>query len=107
MGEYVGNITDKSFGEEGGQSGEDVLHTDSSFGAPEGAVGKDEDSVDKVNVLLNVFYNIFLVDLVLLNTANAGQPRCVEDTKLRKRSWPFTALKTLELTSMPLTLVIS
>ena len=105
IGEHEGNILDESFGEEGGESGEGVVRTGSD--ARGRAIGKDENSVDKVDVLLDVPYSIFLVDFVLLNTASAGQSRCVEDTKLRKRSRRLTELKTLELTSMPPTLVIS
>ena len=51
-------------------------------------MGEDKNSINKVEVLFNISYDTLLVDLVLLNTTNVGQPRCVEDTDLRKKLWP-------------------
>ena len=104
-GEHEGNVPDESFGEEGGYSGEHVVRT--NIVARAGAVGEDENSVDNLDVLFNISHNTLLVDLVLLNTASAGQPRCVEDTNLRKMLWPLTVLESLGLTNMPLALAIS
>jgi hypothetical protein len=42
---------------------------------------------------LNLSRNTLLVELVLLNTASVGQPRCVEDANLGKRLRIFTTFK--------------
>ena len=70
-------------------------------------MGEDKNSIDKVEVLFNISYDTLLVDLVLLNTTSVGQPRCVENTDLRKRLCPPTVFKTLGLTNIPLALAIS
>ena len=105
IGEHEGNVIDQGFWEDCRQSGERVVHFDRE--ARDDAVGEDENSVDRVKVLLNVCDNALLVELVLLNVASAGQPRCVEDANLRRRLHLLPTLKTLQLTNMPSLLITS
>ena len=44
-------------------------------------------------MLLDLSGNILLVEFILLNTPSVGQPRCVEDTNLGKRSQKFIKFK--------------
>ena len=75
VGEYEGNILCQC-GEHGGQSRQHVIGADSN--ARESAIGEDENSSDGVNVLLELFRDTFFVNLILLDAASIGQPRCIE-----------------------------
>jgi hypothetical protein len=83
VGEHEGNVLGQGFREDGGQSRQCIVGTDSN--PRDSAISKDENGSDGVDVLLNLSSNILLVDLVLLNTASVGQPRCVEDANLGRR----------------------
>ena len=89
--EDEGNVVGQRFGEDSRQSGEYIgCARGRAWGA---AVGEDENNIDRVDMLLDLSNNILLVALVSLNTANVGQPRCVEDANLRRRSRILTMLK--------------
>jgi len=53
--------------------------------AGDGAISEDENSSDRVNVLLDLSCDTFLLELDLPNIASVSQPRRVEDVDLRKR----------------------
>jgi len=89
--EHEGNVVGQGSGEDGGQSGEYKAGAD--VDAWDGAIGKDKNGIDGVDMLLNPSNNILLVGLVLLNTASVGQPRSVEDANLGKQSGILTMLK--------------
>ena len=55
-------------------------------------------------MLLNLSSDISLVMFVLLNTTSVGQPRCIEDANLGRRSHILTILAS-KLTTRPLLLV--
>ena len=84
IGEQECNILGECFREESGERGESVVHADSD--TRDGAIGKDDDSIDRVDMLLNLGRNTLLVKLVLMNTPGIGQPRRVKDANLRERS---------------------
>ena len=75
VGEHEGDVTGQRFGEDGGESGECIVGTDSDTW--DSAIGENENSSDGVDVLLDLGRNTFLMELVLLNTAGVGQPRRV------------------------------
>lgn len=83
IGENEGNVVGRLLGEDGGQSGECRIGTNSD--PWDGAIGEDEDGSDRVGVLLDLSSNAFLGGLVLRNTASIDEPRCVKDANLRKR----------------------
>ena len=105
IGEHEGNILGQAFGEDGGQSGQRVIGPDSN--ARNGAIGEDENSSDRVDMLLDLSCNTPLVELIVLKTASVGQARCVEDTNLGKRLGVVTAFRQLALTTIPFLLVNS
>ena len=70
-------------GEDGGQSGECRVGTNSDPWG--GDIGEDENGSDGVYVFLDLTGNGFLRGFVLQNTAGIGEPRCVDDANLRKR----------------------
>jgi len=70
IGEHKGNIAGQGFVEDGGQGRECIVGTDSD--ARNGAIGKDENSSDGVDVLLNLGRNTLLVELILLGTTSIG-----------------------------------
>jgi len=80
IAEQEGNAAGKDVGEDGGQSGECIVGTDSD--TRDGAIGEDEDRRYGFNVFLDLRSNTPLVDLVLLRTPSVCQPRGVEDTNL-------------------------
>ena len=53
-------------------------------GARDGAIGKDENNSGGIDVLLDLSYNPFLLECVLLKVASVGQPWCVEYANLAK-----------------------
>ena len=77
---HEGDVISQCFGEDCGESGECVVRADSD--TLDRAIGKDENSVDGVDVLLNLSGNIPLMERVLLETASVGQPRRIKDTNL-------------------------
>ena len=83
ISEQEGNVVGHGTGEDSGQSGERVVHAGSD--ALDGAIGDDEDGTDKVEVLLNLGHDAFLVDLVFLKPTSVGQSGYIEDANLRKR----------------------
>ena len=89
--EHEANVGGQRFGEDDRQSGEYI--TGANVEAWDGAVGEDKNDIDGVDMLLDLSNNIRLVALVSLNTASVGQPRCVEDANLRKRSRIHTMFK--------------
>jgi hypothetical protein len=103
--EHEGNVIEQSFGEDGRQNGARVVHIEREILGE--VVDEDEDSTNRVDVLLNKSYNTLCAGLVSLNIVGAGQPRRVEDTNLTKRLFLLILLQTLALTNIPLTLVIS
>ena len=105
IGEHEGNVIDQSFGEDGGQIGARVVRTESGRIRGDG-VDEDEDSANRVDVLLNKSYKTLFVGLVLLHIVGADQPRRVEDANLMKRSFLLISSKTQVLTNVPLTLVM-
>jgi hypothetical protein len=70
ISEHEGNVACKSFGEDGGQSGERIVGTDGD--ARDSPIGEDEDSSDGIDMLLNLHCNTLLVELVMLNTTGVG-----------------------------------
>jgi len=86
IGEYEGDVTGQRIGEDGGQSGECIVSTDSD--TRNSAIGKDENGGDGVDTLLDLSCNTLLVEVVLLSTASVSQPRCVEDTNLWEEVMP-------------------
>jgi len=68
ISEHEGNVVDQSIGEDGGQSREGIVGTDSDTG--DGAIGEDENGSDRVNVLIDLLRNTPLVEFILLNTAS-------------------------------------
>ena len=80
--EHEGNVFGRVLGEDGRQSRKCRVGTNS--GARDGTIGKDENSSDGVGLLLNLSRNTFC-ELILWNAGIIGEPRCVEDTNLRKR----------------------
>ena len=103
IGEQEGNVIDKGFGKNSGQSRECIVGTDSK--ALDSAIDKDENGSDGVDVLLNLSSNTLLVALVLVETASVGQSRCVKDVNLGKRLHMIITPKAPALTSMPFLLV--
>ena len=106
IGEQECNILGECFGEESGKRGESVVHADSD--TRDGAIGKDNDSIDRVDMLLNLGRNALLVKLVLMNTTSIGQPGCIEDANLRERSHVvliFTNTRTYQYTVLTCKLV--
>ena len=90
IGEHEGNILGQGLGEDRGQSGQRVIGADSN--ARDGAIGEDENGSNKVDMLLDMIHNTLLVELVVLNTASIGQPRCIKDANLGKRLHILTTL---------------
>ena len=105
VGEYEGNVLGQRFWEDSGQSGQCIVGTDSN--PRNSAISKNEDGIDGVDVLLNLSSDILLMDLILLNTASVGQPRCVKDANLERRLHILTMLKAPALTTMSFLLVSS
>jgi len=83
------SVIDQSFGEDGEQNGPCVV--------PPVIVQEDEvheeDSTNKLDMLLNKSYKTIFVGLVSLNIVGDGQPRRVEDMNLTKRSCLLFSLK--------------
>ena len=73
--EHEGNTVSQVLGKDGGQSSECIVGA--SGDARDGAIGEDNDRCDGVDVLLDLSGNTLLVELVLLDSAGVGQPRCV------------------------------
>ena len=82
IGEHKGKVVSQVRGEDGGESGECMVGTDSDAG--DGAIGEDENRSDAVNVVPDLSCNTFLTKLVSPNITSISQPRCVEDADLRK-----------------------
>jgi len=82
IGEYEANIFGQGLGEDGGQSGECIVGADSN--ARDGAIGEDENGGNGADVLRYQVRDTLLVELIMLNTAGVGQPRCIEDANLGK-----------------------
>ena len=87
IGEHEGGVAGQGLGEDGGQRGECIVVPDSEPRG--GAIGKDKNRSDRVDVLLDLSCNTVLVELVLTNTAHVGQPRRVEDADLGKSLCPL------------------
>ena len=51
-----------------------------------GTIGEDENCSDGVDMVLDLCRDPSPVEFILPYTASVGQPRCVEDAKLGKRS---------------------
>ena len=71
VGEHEGSIVGQGVGKDVGQSGERVVETASA--ARDGAIGDDENSSDRVDVLLDLIHDTAVVELVLLSIASAGK----------------------------------
>jgi len=89
--EHEANVAGERFGEDGRQGGEYI--TGANVETWDGAIGEDENGIDGVDMLLDLSNNIRLVVLVSRKAASVGQPRCVEDVNLRKRSRILTMSK--------------
>jgi hypothetical protein len=95
IGEHKGSVVNQGFGKEGGAG---MVHIDS--GAWDGAVSEDKNSIDKVDMFLDLSSNIRLMELILLNIASGGESRCAKDANLWKRlgihhiqkHWDYAAL---------------
>ena len=98
-------MVEQGVGEDSGQSGECIVGTDSE--TRDHAISEDENGSDGLNVFTNLSSNIFLVELVLLDTASVGQPRGIEDAHLGEKLRILITLKTPALTTMPFLLLIS
>ncbi len=61
--------------------------------AGDGAISEDENGSDGVDVMLDLSYDTFLLELVLPKTASVSQPRRVEDADLWKRLCELTTSK--------------
>ena len=109
VGKHEGNIVGQGFWEDGGQSGERILGTDSNTG--NSAIGEDENGIDGVNVVLYFISNAPLVDLILLNTTSVGQSRRIKNANLGRNDeyylYLFAMFNPLELTNNPLLLLNS
>ena len=103
ISKYECNVVGKGFGDESRQNGESIVGSASN--ARNSAISKDQNGSDGVNVLLDLSDNLFLVELVLLNTSSVGQPRGVEDANLGTRLCIFTTLEMPVLTTAPFLLV--
>jgi len=91
IGEHEGNVLGQGFGEDGGQSGQRVIGPDSHV--RDGAIGEDENSGDRVDMLLDLSCNTLLVELIVLKTVSVGQARCVEDANLGRRLGLLTTFR--------------
>jgi len=90
IGEYEANILGQGLGEDGGQCRECIIGADSD--ARDGAIGEDENGSNGFDILRYQVCDTLLVELVMLNTASIGQPRCIEDANLGKMLSILTAL---------------
>jgi len=80
IGKHEGDVVGEWFGEDVGQSRQHVINADGT--ARDGAIDEDENDSDGVGVLPYQIRDTLLVELVMLNTASIGQPRCIEDANL-------------------------
>ena len=83
VGEHEGNVVGEGLGEEGGEGGKGIAGADRH--ARDGAICEDEDSRDRIEVLLDLSDDTLVVELVLLKTASVGKTRGVEDANLQRR----------------------
>ena len=83
ISEHEGNVAGQWLWEDGGQSGQYVVYADGA--ARDGAIEEDENSIDRVDVVIDLSCNTLPVELVLLKTASVDQPRSVENANLEKR----------------------
>ena len=74
VGKQEANILVQGSRDDSGQSGKDIV---GDIDAWDGAIGKDEDGSNGIDMLLDLFCNSLLLECVLLRIASVGQPRCV------------------------------
>jgi len=74
IGEHEGGIVGQWFGEDGGLSGQHVVHAGGA--ARDGAIDEGENGSDVVDAFLDMSCNTLIVELVLLKTASVDQSRC-------------------------------
>ena len=70
VGEHEGNVTSQGFAEDSGQSRKCIVGANCDSG--NGAVGKDKNRSDEIDVLFDLSRNTLLVELILLKTAGVG-----------------------------------
>ena len=105
IGEHKRNVVDQGLGEDGEQSGECIVGADSD--TRDSTIGEDDNGSDGINMLLDLFRNNPLAELVLLKTTSVGESRGVEDADLGKRLAYSLRSKPSVLTTVPLVLVNS
>ena len=74
--------------------------------ARDGAIGKNENGSDGVDVLLDLIHNAVLVELVLPNAAGVGPPRCLEDANFGRVLLILATFTIPTLTTMMFLLVV-
>ena len=70
VGKQEGNVLARRSRENGGQSGKGIIG--SGVGARDGAIGKDENSSDGIDMLLDLSCNSLRLECVLLRIASVG-----------------------------------
>ena len=70
IGEHEGNVASQRSAEDGGQRRKCIVGANCDSG--DGAVGKDKNRSDEIDVFFDLSRNTLLVQLILLKTAGVG-----------------------------------